>query len=172
MPGDAHSHAARAARARLQRRYRPCPVRMLFVGESPPASGRFFYRCDSGLYRAIREAFCAIDPTLTDDDFLAAFQAAGCYLIDLCPDPVDHMDPQSRRAACVASERSLARTIRKLQPQTIVTVVLSIRENVERSTAHADWHGPVFNLPYPGRWSRHRDIFVTTLAPLLRSLRG
>jgi hypothetical protein len=28
---------------RLRRRYRPEPVRVLLVGESPPASGRHFY---------------------------------------------------------------------------------------------------------------------------------
>jgi len=32
------------ARERLRKRYRPSPVRILFVGESPPASGRFFYQ--------------------------------------------------------------------------------------------------------------------------------
>ena len=35
---------AEAARERLRRRYRPARVRILFVGEAPPASGRFFYQ--------------------------------------------------------------------------------------------------------------------------------
>ena len=41
---------------------------MLFVGESP-ASGRFFYRADSGLYRAIRQTFLSAFPDLKDADF-------------------------------------------------------------------------------------------------------
>ncbi len=77
---------------------------MLFIGESPPASGRFFYHRDSGLYRATCDAFQIIDPAINDENFLAAFQAMGCYLIDLCPDPVDRLDPPSRRAACRAGE--------------------------------------------------------------------
>src|SRR6202041_2824409 len=80
------------ARERVRRLYRPDRVRILFVGEAPPASGRFFYRGDSGLYRAVRDTFKIVDPSIHDEDFLAAFQALGCYLIDLCPDPVDRLD--------------------------------------------------------------------------------
>jgi hypothetical protein len=60
---------------RLRRRYRPARVRLLFIGESPPASGRFFYRQDSGLYGAIRDAFRGIDPSITDETFLGIFSA-------------------------------------------------------------------------------------------------
>ena len=88
-------------RNRLRFRYRPERLRLLFIGEAPPASGRFFYRGDSGLYRAIRDAFRVVDPSFTDEAFLPVFQSSGCYLIDLCPDPVDRLDRQSRREACV-----------------------------------------------------------------------
>src|SRR4051812_24859212 len=89
---------------RLRRRFRPAKVRVLFVGESPPASGRFFYRGDSGLYRAMREAFATLDPSLGDTNFLQAFQERGFYLVDLCAGPVDDLDAKSRRAACLGSE--------------------------------------------------------------------
>jgi len=154
----------------LQRRYRPADLKLLFIGEAPPVSGRFFYRCDSGLYRAIRDSFRILDPSITDADFLDVFQAAGCYLIDVCLDPVDHLDPASRRASCLANETALARTIKALRPPTIVTMLRSIRENVERATSRAGWRGRLIDLPYPGRWTRHRDIFVNKLVPELRSL--
>ena len=44
-------------RERLRESYRPERVRVLFVGEAPPASGAFFYRRDSGLYRALSTTF-------------------------------------------------------------------------------------------------------------------
>jgi len=166
----ADSAAARLRRARLRHRYRPDQLRLLFIGEAPPASGRFFYQCDSGLYRAIRDAFRAIHPSITDADFLSVFQTAGCYLIDACPHPIDQLDRPSRRAACLASEPLLSLTIKKLQPQAIVTVVRSIRGNVERAASRAGWHGPLTDLPYPGRWLRHRNIFLATLVPTLRAL--
>lgn len=168
MPGG--NHEARRQRETLRRRFRPSDLRLLFVGESPPASGRFFYRGDSGLYRATRDAFRVVEPTITDTNFLATFQASGCYLVDLCPEPVDDLDPRSRRAACRASEASMARTIARLQPAMIVTVVRSIEAIVARAAVRADWHGPLLHLPYPGRWARWRSEFAEKLTAPLRPL--
>jgi hypothetical protein len=154
----------------MLRKFRPMPLRLLFIGEAPPASGRLFYHGDSGLYRAIRDAFRRVDPSMTEAGFLPAFQAAGCYLIDLCPYPVDRLDPPARRAACLASEARLVRTIRQHQPPAIATLVRSIRGNVERAAARAAWQGRLIDLPYPGRWSRHREVFLDTLVPELKAL--
>ena len=154
---------SRRQRESLRRRFRPDRVRVLFIGESPPASGRFFYRGDSALYRAMREAFETIDASIAGKDFLAEFRNSGCYLIDLCPDPVDRLDRKMRRATCVAGEAPLARTIASHNPSAIATVVRSIEDIVSGAAAHAGWSGPLLNLPYPGRWSRHRSVFVNKL---------
>jgi hypothetical protein len=143
---------------------------MLFVGESPPASGRFFYCGNSGLYRGVREVYQAADPSLDDDTFLVRFREYGCYLTDLCPDPVDQLEPSARRAACMQAEPSLSRNIRRLQPEMIISLVRSIRDNVERAVQRSNWHGPVLHVPYPGRWIRHREIFKVELLPYVRSL--
>jgi hypothetical protein len=164
--------ATSAAKEQLRRRYRPAAVKMLFVGESRPASGRFFYQADSGLYRAIREAFVAAFPDLEDANFLEAFRGLGCYLVDLCGAPVDRLSPQLRRQACQAGEERLSRIIRKLQPGTIVTVVRSIAPNVARTQSRANWSGTHLELSYPGRWHRHRLAFLDALIPVLRHLRS
>lgn len=143
---------------------------MLFVGESPPASGRFFYNRDSGLYRALRDAFHLVDESIDDQNFLAVFQAAGCYLIDACGRPVDRMEPLARRTACLAGEALLSRRIRSLQPNSIVTLVSSIRENVERAALRASWTGTMLTVPYPGRWIQHRKVFMELLLPHLKTL--
>ncbi len=158
----------RVSQDELRRKYRPENVGLLFIGEAPPASGKFFYQQDSGLYRAIREAFRAIRPSITDENFLSVFQESGCYLIDLCPRPVDHLDARTRRAACVASEASLCKAIVSLQARAIVTLLRSIRGNVARAVSCAGWQGPLLNLPYPGRWRRHREIFLDALVPQLK----
>jgi hypothetical protein len=156
------------ARERLRRRYRPARVRMLFIGESPPASGRFFYQADSGLYRAIRQTFLSAFPDLTNADFLKSFRKLDCYLVDLCGNPVDHLPMKQRRLACARGEAQLAAQIRQLDPETIVTVVRSIAANVERAQARAKWQGTHIELPYPGRWKTHRDAFEQALRPVLR----
>jgi len=172
---EAHLVAAlsapmQAERERLRRRYCPERIRMLFIGESPPASGRFFYRQDSGLYRAIRDAFRMVDPSITDDTFLEIFQNSGCYLIDACTDPVDQLDARSRRTACLAGELALTRNIRQLEPAAIVTLLNSIRDNVRRAAAQALWRGPILEVPYPGRWASHRKTFLERLVPQLKQL--
>jgi hypothetical protein len=158
---------AQQKREKLRRRYRPSDLQLLFIGEAPPVSGRFFYQRDSGLYRAIRDAFRAVDPSITDENFLPVFQGYGCYLIDTCPQPVDQLDRRSRQAVCLANEPMLCRTIKRLQPRAIVTLVRSIQGNVERAASSAGWHGLLLDLPYPGRWIRHREIFLGALIPQL-----
>ena len=159
-------------REKLRQSYQPPKVRLLFVGEAPPASGRFFYNRDSGLYRAMREAFQAADPAITDDNFLSVFQESGCYLIDACAEAVDQLDVRERRKARVASEASLARQVRELQPPVIVVLLKSLRENVERAAQRAGWQGRLIDVPYPGRWVRYRAEFVKAMMPELRSVLG
>ncbi len=162
--------AARRQRERLRKQFRPASVRLLFIGESSPASGRFFYRRDSGLYRAMREAFQSVDASITDATFLTAFQGLGCYLFDLCPEPVDRLGAVARRNACQLAEGRLSLVIRQLQPAAIATLVRSIEGNVLASTAATHWRGPLLHLPYPGRWKHHRQAFVRELAPTIRAL--
>jgi len=164
-PSD--STTAHLLRERIRRRYRPNRVRRLFVGESPPASGRFFYRADSGLYRAMLAAFHEVFPSTPDSDFLRVFQSSGCYLVDLSPYPVDQLDRPARLAARAAGESLLARRIRQLQPESILTVVRSIRINTERAIHLAGWRGTLIDLPYPGRWVSHRREFVKQLTKVL-----
>ncbi len=159
------------SRERLRRSYRPARVEWLFIGEAPPASGRFFYQRDSGLYRAFLEAFQIRFPRMAEGDFLDVFRSCGCYLIDLCPFPVDQLDAQARREACYASEVPLSRTIKTLEPARLATVVRSIRGNVKRAAFMAGWHVPALDLPYPGRWSKHREKFVSRLTPELKALK-
>ena len=169
LPRRAETEARRAiGRERLRKHYRPDRVRILFVGESPPASGRFFYQADSGLYRAVKDTFLRPFPSLRGADFLDSFCSLGCYLVDLCGEPVDNLTHGARRQACRKGETRLAQKIRELRPQTIVTVVRSIRENVKRARERAGWSGPHLELPYPGRWHRHRTKFCQLLVPFLR----
>jgi hypothetical protein len=72
----------------IRKRYLTKEVRVLFVGESPPAGGTFFYAANSNLYFATEEAFVAALPALEGKDFLEEFRRLGCYLDDLCLDAV------------------------------------------------------------------------------------
>jgi hypothetical protein len=107
---------AAVPKERLRLSYCPARVQMLFVGEAPPASGRFFYQADSGLYRAIRDAFTRALPLTDKGDFLKRFQMFGCYLVDLCGKPVDRLNRIQRRKACIQGEVRLAGILKELSP--------------------------------------------------------
>ena len=156
------------ARERLRRRYRPNKVRVLFVGEAPPASGRFFYQADSGLYRAVRDTFINVFPEIGESEFLGSFQALGCYLVDLCGRPVDRLPHKQRTKACRDGEVRLARILKQLRPEIVITVVRSISANVRRSQQRIHWAGCHVELPYPGRWHHHRIAFTRGLGLVLR----
>ena len=76
---------------KLRRSFRPHRITTLFVGESPPQGGTFFYRGDSVLYHKMREALGA------SADFLAEFKAKGCYLDDLVLYPINKMKEPMRK---------------------------------------------------------------------------
>jgi hypothetical protein len=79
------------------------------------------------------------------------------------------LNPQERRAACVAGEPQLGQHFVNLRPPVAVVVVRSIRQNVRRAAAGVGWTGQILELPYPGRWSHHRDVFIAQLLPVLSS---
>ncbi|MEW6230545.1 MAG: hypothetical protein AB1700_21080, partial [Bacillota bacterium] len=55
--------------------YQPRDVRVLLIGESPPANGTFFYSGNSNLARYTREAFEAVFGSFGDmTEFLDAFR--------------------------------------------------------------------------------------------------
>lgn len=144
---------------------------MLFVGESRPASGRFFYARDAGLYRAVRDAFAAaVDETVDDANFLLRFQQCGCYLTDLCLDPVDDLPARARREAYVPGAAPLTRLIAEHQPATVVVLLKSIELNVRLAAMQAQWMGELIVTPYPGRWKQHRAEFLERVVPVLREL--
>jgi hypothetical protein len=143
---------------------------VLFVGEGPPASGRFFYQADSGLYRAVRDAFAGVFPEDGEQDFLESFQSLGCYLVDLCGRPVDHLPRDQRLKACLDSEVRLAGILKRLGPEIVITVVRSISANVRRSQQRANWSGTTIELPYPGRWHHQRAAFLKELSLVLHRI--
>ena len=71
--------------------YRPERITTLFVGESAPYSGAFFYYGNSAMTRHMQRAVeSALGAT---SNFLESFKAYGWYLDDLVLTPVNHLTP-------------------------------------------------------------------------------
>jgi hypothetical protein len=154
----------------MRRKFRPTEVRVLFVGESPPAGGTFFYFGNSILFRATRDAFQRAVPDLLSRDFLASFSGLGCYLEDLCSQPVNRLPDAPRRTARRDSESALAARLTKTSPKAVIVVMSAIAENVRRSLASAEIDCPVYVLPFPSR-PEHKRRYVEELAEIVGDLR-
>lgn len=161
----------------LRDRYRPSRIRVLFVGESPPAGGTFFYASNSKLYAATRTAFeTGVPELLLGRDFLDDFQALGCYLDDLCLQPVNHLKgtpvlEAQREAERKRGEDSLASRIRAAHPMAVVVVMKGIVANVWSAMGAADVGDlPQHAFPFPGR-PQHSEAYIAGLADHLRELR-
>lgn len=151
----------------IRNKYRPDSVSTLFVGESPPANGTFFYKGDSRLFRYTCEAFgCS---TADVSSFLSGFKSQGFFLVDLCSTPVNNLPPRERRRARNAGVPRLAREIEELQPKAIVVVMKAIADHVHRALGDSGLRPEqVHVLPFPAQG--HEREYVSRLSALLRSL--
>lgn len=142
---------------------------MLFVGESPPSGGTFFYDANSILYYATREAFVSAIPALaTGPNFLDVFRQLGCYVDDLSLRPIDKLPKAERLRARDAAVPALAHRLTGLSPRVVVIVVKGIRPQVSRALERAGLGAVACEpLPFPGQW--HRADYVSALAKLVRA---
>jgi hypothetical protein len=147
---------------------------MLLVGESSPAGGTHFYRANSNLYRAtrdaLREAF-ALGDVPSGDEFLAWFRELGFWLVDLVDSPVDDLPTRERRSAVQNGRAALARTIRQVDPERIVAVMTGIGGDVRAAARLAAFdESRIDVLPFP--LYRGRSQYVSHLAAIVHDLVG
>src|SRR5690606_36617036 len=102
----------------LRAAYKPSTVRVLFVGEAPPASGSFFYAGDSQVYRYLREGLQA--HLGNPGDFLRAFTDRGYFLDDLVTEPVDGLPRAARRQIYRRRVPLLAGRMAEMRPGIVV----------------------------------------------------
>ena len=142
--------------------YRPDRIATLFVGESAPHGGTFFYNQDSGLFRELRKAFSG------DHRFLDNFKRNGFYLDDLVLEPVNHLKLRNRRSLCKQSIASFAQRLRDYKPAAIVILLCSIKPMVLQSMHEAGIRYEPFCTAYPGFGNQPR--FHKAMAEIIPKL--
>jgi len=157
----------------LRLSFKPSKISLLFVGESPPAGEKFFYKANSNLYYYTQKAFSlAFGPKCGHGaDFLKFFKDHGCYLDDLCLRPVNNVKNKAMRNNLRKEEIGpLADRIRAYEPSSIIAVMLAIAGHVKESANIVGLtHIPFYSLPFPAS-GRHKR-YVAELTSVLRDLR-
>ncbi|WP_287884074.1 hypothetical protein [Paracoccus sp. (in: a-proteobacteria)] len=172
MPASVDHETAAAQRDQiddieeLRHSFRPDDVRVLFVGESAPAGGAFFYKGYGGVYSEFRRA---IAPHLgAENDFLPAFKGKGLFLDDLILEPVNYLTHSQRRTHREANVGSLATRIAKYNPTLIISFMLGIVPYIDRSITASGKKIPHYAVPFPGNGQqlKFRDAMLKLL-PLI-----
>ena len=151
-------------RERTRARYRPDDIVVLFVGESAPAGGSFFYQADSNLFFATREACdLAFHGVPEGREFLRWFKKKGFWLYDLAERPVNRQRGRPRKLAVSAGVTKLAELIADAEPDFVIAVKASIEAEVRQAADRAGIGGHrILVLPFPlYQW---REVYVRELA--------
>ena len=134
----------------LRRAYRPDRITTLFVGESAPHGGTFFYDQNSGLFREMRKAFKG------SDSFLYNFKRNGFYLDDLAPEPVNHLLNRDRISVLKQSISLFAKRLKNHQPKAIVVLLYRIKPMILEAMRQAGLPYEPYFTPYPGFGNQRR----------------
>src|SRR5580658_7986924 len=104
----------------LRRSFHPDCITTLFVGESAPASGRFFYSSNSSLFRAMKRVFG------DRESFLEDFKKNGFYLDDLVLTPINKLERRERSRQRQEAVSELAIRLVEYNPKAVVVVMRAI----------------------------------------------
>jgi hypothetical protein len=138
-------------------KYKPYKIQLLFIGESPPSGGTFFYFANSNLYRAIKKGFSKVYGDFNSDgQFLSFFKGIGCYLDDLCLIPVNNLSTSVRDAERVRGIKPLSRRINEYEPKMIIIVMKAIQSNVLTAIQNSNTKPIIEIIPFPGGSEKNR----------------
>ncbi len=153
-------------------RIKPERITTLFVGESPPHGGTFFYNEDSILFSAMRKAFeNARQETFAGKGvFLKHFEGCGFYLDDLVHEPINHLDDPIRRRMRRSGVQRLAESIREYNPQCVVILMFAIEQDVVNAIQNANLESyPVVHcVPFPA--NGHQKCFRELMQRIIPTL--
>jgi hypothetical protein len=142
-----------------QAKYRPDQIKVLFVGESPPISGKYFYYGRNSLLHQMKRAL-GEDQT-ADVDFLMKLKQRGWYLDDIVQTPVkEHVE---LRKKCREARDDLAARIRDYNPFVVVCLLRRIRDEVEAAVLKAGSDACVYAVSFPPQQSRRFQEEMTRL---------
>ena len=149
----------------LRKRYKPNDISILFVGESYPQNGSFFYKGDSVLYKLTKEAF---DEHLGNDQFdLDYFMDQGCYLFDFCRS-LHHMTFKEKVNETAAGIPILAGFLDEYKPEFIICTDNKVFNAIIMANAEIGDLIPeskIFDLPTPffGNHRYYKEALIEVL---------
>ena len=90
----------------LRVKYQPATIKLIFILESPPTSGNFFYEPSGKVTEPLFSAMMKIigHKASSKEDGLAAFASKGFFLVDATYRPVNQIKNQKKRNQAILSD--------------------------------------------------------------------
>jgi len=154
---------------RFRERYLPQHPKIIFVLESPPKSGKYFYDPEGlisePLFSAMMKDVLAIKSS-TKDEGLREFATRGFLLLDATYTPVNHphLSPRERDEMILADWPLLVEELRKCGgPATkLVLVKANVCRLLDSKLTGAGFtvlnHGKLIPFPSTGQQKKFRDV--------------
>ncbi len=155
--------------AQAREKYQPHKIKILFVAESPPSSGGYFYFSETiGKDHLFRETMKALDlwpvsrPLRRGVDkrpLLERFRSNGFFLIDTCELPVDKLSTTERMTAVRRGAVGLASRVRRLNPAHIIVVKNTVFRPVCQALEREGLGRRILNktsLPFPSHGNQKK----------------
>ena len=155
--------------ARARNKYRPTKVNVLFIAESPPSSGGYFYAEKTiGKDHLFRETMKALKLWPVDRPMrkgcdkrpmLKQFRSLGFFLIDTCELPVDKMSPRRRRLSTIQGASTLPNRVKELDPGRILIVKKTVFNPARHALSIAGFEDRIpskRSLPFPSHGNQRR----------------
>ena len=147
---------------RMRQSFRPRRISTLFVGESPPEGGTFFYKGNGLLHDNMKEAFGE------GANFLSEFKAKGFFLDDVVLYPINRMGDAERNMHRRKGVPLLARRMADYRPAAVVVLMCAIKPMVEDAIREAGLSLVPYVAPFPNHW--HKKSFKEKMDEIIPKL--
>ncbi|MEX8547450.1 MAG: hypothetical protein V5804_07595 [Mucilaginibacter sp.] len=153
--------------------YQPENIQILFVEEAVQPGNMFFYRKNSNVFRAVKEAFGQVFGEFkSHEDFLQFFKANGCYVDYLCPDMINGLTIEFRKQVRTDSIKPLSERLVSLQPKVVITVMKVLEKEVLEAIRLSGIDSVAYTkaIAFPAHSKTNADKCVNELVAVLEEL--
>ncbi len=155
-------------------KYRPKKLKAIFIGESPPNSGKYFYKPEGKISEPLFKNFMeAMDiPHSTKAEGLKEFARRGYFLIDATYTPVNGIKDTWKRTEAIFRDfcsffKDLRFTVGKNKHVLVVFVKVNVFD-LYAPFIRGEYNMIDERIPFPSRWNR--KSFLKKMKHLLSEL--
>lgn len=157
----------------IRQPYQPENIKILFVEEAVQPGNMFFYRKNSNVFRAVKEAFGQVFGEFkSHEEFLKFFKENGCYVDYLCPDMINGLTIELRKQVRTDSIQPLSERLVLLQPIVVITVMKVLEKEVLEAIRLSEIDSVHYSkaIAFPAHSKTNADKCVNELVAVLNDL--